>query len=130
MQRWSRLFVGLLVLPSVAIAQAKKVLTPDTYDAWKQVQGATLSADGKWAIYTLTPVVGDGEIVVRATQGTAEYRAPRGWTGRPVVSVTIDSPFVAVPGQVTVDSRYAVFLAYAPTADYDKARVEKRPAAQ
>ncbi len=63
--------VVLLSLPMALEAQ-KKVLTQDTYDSWKQIQGSTLSADGKWAIYTLSPVVGDGEVVVRATHGSAE----------------------------------------------------------
>jgi dipeptidyl aminopeptidase/acylaminoacyl peptidase len=130
MRHWMRALVVLVALPAVSAAQGKKVLTQDTYDAWKQVQGATLSADGRWAVYTLTPVSGDGEVVVRATSGSTEYRAPRGWTGRPVNTVTVDSPFVAVPAQVTADSRYAVFLAYPPRADFDRARAERRPAAQ
>lgn len=117
---------SLIAVP--VYGQGKRALTQDTYDSWRQIQGAQLSADGKWAIYTLTPVVGDGEVVVRATSGTTEYRAPRGWTGRPVNSVTVDSPFVAVPAQVTVDSRYAVFLAYAPQGDFDRARASRRPA--
>jgi dipeptidyl aminopeptidase/acylaminoacyl peptidase len=124
--RWSL----LLLAPLAAGAQGKKVLTQDTYDTWKQIQGSGLSADGRWAIYTLTPVVGDGEVVVRATSAATEYRAPRGWTGRPVNSVTVDSPFVAVPAQVTVDSRFAVFLAYAPMAEFEQARRQRRPAAQ
>ncbi len=119
-----------LVAPLGAGAQGRKVLTQDTYDSWRQIQGQSLSADGRWAIYTLTPVVGDGEVIVRATQGSTEYRAARGWTGRPVTSVTVDSPFVAVPAQITVDSRHAVFLAYAPMADFEKARGDRRPAAQ
>ncbi|MCC6317648.1 MAG: S9 family peptidase [Gemmatimonadaceae bacterium] len=130
MRHWSRVLAVLAWMPAVAGAQGKKALTQDTYDSWRQIQGATLSADGKWVVYTLTPVVGNGEVVVRATQGTTEYRAPRGWTGRPVTSVTVDSPFVAVPAQITADSRHAVFLAYAPKADFDRARAERRPAAQ
>lgn len=119
-----------LVLSTAVGAQTKKVLTQDTYDSWRQIQGQSLSADGRWAIYTLTPVVGDGEVVVRATQGATEYRAPRGWTGRPVTSVTVDSPFVAVPAQVTVDSRFAVFLAYAPMADFVRVQNDRRPGQQ
>lgn len=130
MRQWSRAFVVLALIPSALAAQVKKVLTQDTYDSWRQIQGAGLSADGRWAIYTLTPVVGDGEVVVRATQGTTEYRAPRGWTGRPVNSVTVDSPFVAVPAQVTADSRHAIFLSYAPKAEFDRARAERRPVSQ
>ena len=36
---------GLLV-PAALWAQGRRVLTPDTYHSWEQVQGATLSADG------------------------------------------------------------------------------------
>ena len=130
MRRWTCALVGLAAFPAVAVAQGRKVLTQDTYDIWRQVQGAALSADGAWAIYTLTPVSGDGELVVRSTRGSTEYRAPRGWTGRPVNTVALDSPFVAQPGQLTTDARHAVFLAWAPKAEFDKARAEKRPAAQ
>lgn len=130
MTRWTRLITILAVVPSVAGAQGKRALTQDTYDLWRQIQAPLLSSDGRWALYTLTPVVGDGEVVVRATEGAAEYRAPRGWTGRPVNAVGVDSPFVAVPAQFTADARYAVFLAYAPQSEFDKARAEKRPAAQ
>ena len=130
MTRRNYLLAALFLTPALALGQGKKVLTQDTYDLWRQIQAPTLSADGRWAIYTLTPVVGDGEVVVRATEATTEYRAPRGWTGRPVTSVTVDSPFVAVPAQFTADARYAVFLAYAPKSEFDKARAEKRPAAQ
>jgi dipeptidyl aminopeptidase/acylaminoacyl peptidase len=123
-------FLAFAVAPFAAGGQAKKVLTQDTYDSWRQIQGATLSADGRWAIYTLTPVVGNGEVVVRSTEGPTEYRAPRGWTGRPVNTVTVDSPFVAVPAQITADSRFAVFIAYPSMADMERARLERRPVGQ
>ena len=42
-----------------------------------------LSNDGKWAAYTLVPLVGDGELVIRSTSGSTEYRVPRGYLGRP-----------------------------------------------
>ena len=115
---------------TVAGAQGHKVLTQDTYDSWRQIQGAVLSPDGRWAMYTLTPVVGDGDVVLRATSGSTERRLPRGWTGRPQVTVTVDSPFVAPPPQFTADSRYAVFLGYAPKAHFDQARRDKLPAAR
>jgi dipeptidyl aminopeptidase/acylaminoacyl peptidase len=130
MTRWHRIATVLTLVPAVVGAQGKRILTQDTYDSWRQVQGATLSHDGRWALYTLTPVVGDGEVVVRATEGSTEYRAPRGWTGRPVNTVTVDSPFVAVPAQFTADARYAVFMAYAPMREFEAARAARRPAAQ
>lgn len=67
--------------PLTAHAQ-KKVLTQADWDRWRSIQGATLSNDGKWVAYTLSPQVGDGEFVVRATSGTTEYRVPVGYIGR------------------------------------------------
>ncbi|HJU73480.1 MAG TPA: prolyl oligopeptidase family serine peptidase [Gemmatimonadaceae bacterium] len=125
--------IGILVLyAATAAAQpVKKALTQDTYDSWRTISGATLSPDGRWTAYTLSPVVGNGEFVLRATSGNTEYRTPRGWTGRPVVSVTVDSPFVAPPPSFSGDSRFAAVLAYAPQADFDAARRRRaRPADQ
>src|SRR5215211_7830321 len=72
----------LAVLPLPLLAQ-KKALTQADWDRWRSIQGAALSNDGKWAAYTLSPQVGDGEFVVRATTGTTEYRVPVGYIGRP-----------------------------------------------
>jgi len=68
--------MAALAAPLQAQPTGKKSITQDTYDIWKSIQGAALSSDGRWAIYTLTPVVGDGEVIVRATEGSVEYRAP------------------------------------------------------
>jgi dipeptidyl aminopeptidase/acylaminoacyl peptidase len=126
------LCTALIVLAASASAQtAKKPLTQDTYDSWRTISGATLSPDGRWVAYTLSPVVGDGQVVVRATSGTAEYRVARGWTGRPINSVTVDSPFVAPPPVFSGDSRFVAILAYAAQADFDAARRRRaRPADQ
>src|SRR6187549_3973664 len=72
-----------LALAPVAAHAQKKVLTQADWDKWKSIQGAAISNDGKWAMYSIVPQVGDGELVLRATQGTTEYRVPRGYLGRP-----------------------------------------------
>src|SRR5437868_14444522 len=80
-----RLFriLPLLALPSLALAQTqKKPLTQADWDRWRSITSPTLSADGKWAAYTLTPQVGDGEFVVRSTSGATEIRIPVGYIGR------------------------------------------------
>ena len=89
---------------------ARKPITQDTYDIWRTIQGATLSPDGQWAGYTQSPVVGDGELVARATRGATEYRVARGYTGRPTNSVAANAAFTAPPAQITADSRWAVAL--------------------
>src|SRR5262249_31564797 len=72
----------LLAIPVGAHAQ-KKVLTQSDWDKWKSINAPALTPDGKWAVYTLVPQVGDGEMVVRSTSGSTEYRVPRGFLGRP-----------------------------------------------
>ncbi|HEX4684158.1 MAG TPA: prolyl oligopeptidase family serine peptidase [Gemmatimonadaceae bacterium] len=74
-----------LALPAVsALAQApKKVLTQADWDTWKSINAPALSNDGKWAVYTLVPQVGDGDLVIRSTTSNTEYRVPRGFLGRP-----------------------------------------------
>src|SRR3954467_11592312 len=62
---------------------AKKALTQADWDRWRSITNPTLSNDGKWAAYTLTPQVGDGEFVLRSTTGTTEIRIPVGYIGRP-----------------------------------------------
>ena len=73
------LLLAALPLPLLAQSVAqKKALTQADWDRWRSIQNAQLSNDGKWAAYTLSPQVGDGEFVVRATSGSAEYRVPVG----------------------------------------------------
>jgi len=85
LSRWRVVFPGIALLavcaPMAAHAQ-KKALTQSDWDRWRSIQGATLSNDGKWVSYTLSPQVGDGEFVVRSTSGTTEYRVPVGYIGR------------------------------------------------
>ena len=71
------LLAAAFLAPQAAHAQ-KKALTQTDWDRWQSIQSPTLSNDGKWTAYTLAPQVGDGEFVVRATTGTAEYRVPVG----------------------------------------------------
>jgi len=76
----SALLIAVLPLPLLA---QKKALTQADWDRWRSIQGAALSNDGKWAAYTLSPQVGDGEFVLRATTGATEYRIPLGYISRP-----------------------------------------------
>src|SRR5438105_3820889 len=76
------LSVVAAILPATMHAQSKKPLTQADWDRWRSITSPTLSADGKWAAYTLTPQVGDGEFVVRSTSATTEIRVPVGYIGR------------------------------------------------
>src|ERR1700747_523232 len=80
--RFRHLVVAALALPALASAQ-KKTLTQADWDKWKSITGAAISSDGKWAMYSLVPLVGDGELVVRSTASAQEFHVPRGYLGRP-----------------------------------------------
>lgn len=95
------------------LAPGKKPFTQDSYDEWRSISGATLTNDGKWAVYTLSPVVGEGELVVRATGAGTEYRVPRGYTGRPQNQAGASGGgFNAAAAQINAQSTHVVFLIY------------------
>ena len=117
-----RAFALLLVLSAVALSQAaNRPISQDTYDSWRALTGPSLSPDGKWTAYTAGPVVGDGDLIVRATSGTAEFKVPRGFTGRPQMQPNADSGFTAAAAQFSGDSRTVAFLQYAPKSHFDAA---------
>lgn len=106
----------------------KKPITQDTYDEWRTISGASLSNDGKWVAYTVSPVVGEGWLMVRATSGTTEYaNIGRGFTGRPQLQPSADSAaqFSAAPAQFSADSRFVVFTIYPARGDVERARARR-----
>lgn len=112
--------------PALAQTSPKKPLTQDTYDSWRTIAAPVVSADGRWIAYTLSPVVGDGEVIVRATSGNRELRFDRGYTGRPMLTTVAANAFRAPPVQFTADSRRVLFISYAPRAEFDAARRAKK----
>ncbi len=99
---------GLLVLtlglaPGWTAAQevqeGQAVTTPrpiELHDilGWKRIGGATLSDDGGWMAYRLNPQEGDGEVVVRSTSDTTEFRFPSG-EGSGALGFSSDSRWLA-----------------------------------
>ncbi|HYV00201.1 MAG TPA: hypothetical protein VE977_15335, partial [Pyrinomonadaceae bacterium] len=63
----------------LAPASSKRPLTHKDYDAWRSIQAAQISRDGKFIAYAFMPQDGDGEIVVRNIAAGTEWRAPRGY---------------------------------------------------
>ena len=134
------LAVAALVLTPLAAHAQKRALTQADWDKWKSIQGAAISNDGKWALYSLVPLAGDGELVIRSTPGSVEYHIPRGYLGRPNnvpgglrprSANPEDDPTAALtaPGQFTADSRYAVVLTYPPRAEFERAARNRRASA-
>ncbi|HEV8358420.1 MAG TPA: prolyl oligopeptidase family serine peptidase [Gemmatimonadales bacterium] len=134
------LVVAAGVLPLHAqTPNAKRALTQADWDRWRSITGPALSNDGRWAAYTLIPQVGDGELVVRATQGATEYRVPRGFLGRPNnVPGGLRPPAgpnpeaepvgpAAPPAQFSADGRFAVVLTQPAQAEVERMQAARGP---
>jgi len=127
---------ALLVVAATALPAQQAVgrkLTQADWDIWKSIQGTAVSPDGRWVAYTVTPQVGDGELIVRSTAvdgAPVEYRVARGYTGRPQLVPNADSGFTAPAPQWTPDSRYVLFTVFAPRDTFERARREKKKPAE
>jgi hypothetical protein len=130
--RRALLLTALLVVPLAAHAQ-KRVITPADWDQWKSINAPALSSDGKWAVYTLLPQLGDAELVIRATTGSAEFRVPRGYLSRAnntpgglrnaggTAGEEEPTGPTASPAQITADSRFVLASTQANRAEVEAA---------
>ena len=78
MKSISRLLVVLSIVAGPLAAQAtpKRALTQADWDTWRSINGATLSNDGRWAVYVVSELNTDGsERVQLLTQDS--LRDPR-----------------------------------------------------
>ncbi|MBI3791194.1 MAG: S9 family peptidase [Gemmatimonadetes bacterium] len=118
------LAVALAAGPAAAQNASKRPITQDTYDLWRTISGTAISSDGRWVAYTQSPVVGNGELVVRATAGASEYRVPRGYTGREQLSPSADSTSIFNPAAPVFsgDGRFVAALVYPNKDAIDRAR--------
>lgn len=124
------LALGLLCAVPLGAQQPKKPLVPESFDRWRTVEGAALSPDGAWAIYSLVPQVGEGEVVVRRLPGGPELRHTRGYIGRPQTQAGRSGrAFDAPEAQLTADGRFALFTIEPSRQEYEAARrAKKKPA--
>ncbi len=139
------LSLSLLAAVSLSGQAQKKALTQADWDRWQSISAPSLSADGRWVAYTISPQLGDAEFVVRATTGTTEYRVPVGWTARAnnnpggLARAGVTPPPAAQPsgttrptgtgGPFTHDGRFAFVGTQAPQVDVERAQAATRAAA-
>jgi hypothetical protein len=71
-------FLFAFAVGAALVAQERRALTHDDYDAWKSLRGTTYSQDGEWVAYQIEPQWGDGVLVVQQTSGDVVYRHERG----------------------------------------------------
>src|SRR5690349_17715638 len=54
-----------LLLPSSLVYSQKKALDYSVFDIWNDVQGTTISNNGKFVAYALTPQEGDSRLILQ-----------------------------------------------------------------
>jgi len=86
------LLLLLSALPVPGAAQQKRALTFTDLMHIRQVEGPSISADGRWIAFTARPDRGDPEAVVRATRGDSRYSVPLGSNA----AISEDGAWVAV----------------------------------
>lgn len=69
------LALHVLIMPAAA---QKKALTFTDIMQFRAIEHARISDDGAWVAFTAQPDRGDGEVIVRSTQGTTRYAVPLG----------------------------------------------------
>lgn len=99
---------ALAVALAAATPQAARILDHDVYEIWRGIANEALSADGRWAMYTLTLQHGDPELVVRSLEDDRQYGVPRG----------TEAAFDAA-------GEYVVMLVRPAMADTRQARIDK-----
>ncbi|HEY3939585.1 MAG TPA: prolyl oligopeptidase family serine peptidase [Bryobacteraceae bacterium] len=126
-----RFALGLLL--SACLLAAKRPLTPADFNVWRHIQNQRLSNDGHYLAYALFPQEGDGELIVRDLATGKEQREPIGELPPPpppnyAIPQPEDTPppAVGIAVKFSSDSRLLVFSTFAPRAELEQGRREKR----
>jgi dienelactone hydrolase len=84
--------------------------------AWKRIQSQSVSPDGNWFAYRVSPAEGNSEVVIRNLKDGKDLHFPIGELPRPPIPAGPPVPILAVRDlAISDDGKWAAFLAY-PTA--------------
>jgi dipeptidyl aminopeptidase/acylaminoacyl peptidase len=81
--RSRRLLLSLVILATAPLmiraqSAAPKPIALEDYAKFKRITSASISGDGKWMLYAVTPNDGDGTLFVKSLDGDKVYEVPRG----------------------------------------------------
>ena len=71
--------IFVLVGVMTSYGQDKKTLDHDVYDIWNFINEQTISADGRWVMWSYSPVEGDAELRIQNVTSGQTYSAARGY---------------------------------------------------
>lgn len=106
-------FVAAVLVPLSAQNAAKRPMTVGDILAFRAMSTTSLSPDGRWFAYRVSPLEGDSDVIVRNTSSGQEYTFPVG-SGAGPMSFSDDSQWLALSVSLT-------------RAEADAARRARRP---
>jgi dipeptidyl aminopeptidase/acylaminoacyl peptidase len=126
--------VAALLCAASPLAQTKRPLTHEDYDAWRSIFTPTLTRDGRYLVYSYMPQDGDGELVIRDLRSGQEHRERAGALPPPIIQTAEETnpdeppPVRSIRILTSSDSRFVVATTFASKAVTDQARREKKRA--
>ena len=97
--------------------------------AWKNIGATAFSNDGRWIAYRMTPIEGDSEVVVKATDSDKVFKFPVGEA--PSMGGGPGGPGEGGPPPATLrfsdDSKWVAFMVYPTRAEGQRLRRQRRP---
>ncbi|MFL5774080.1 MAG: prolyl oligopeptidase family serine peptidase [Flavisolibacter sp.] len=102
------LIIIVSLIPLFAAAQ-KKPLDHTVYDSWQSVGERSISNDGKWLAYTITPQEGDAALYIQPVAGNSKTVISRGYNA-----------------VISADNRYVVCKIRPWYKDTREARIKKK----
>ena len=96
------LLVALVAfVPIGAQTPARRALDLEDILAFRAIGVTTLSANGQWLAYRLSPLQGDSEVIVRSTSGDKEMKFPVGEGAGGATTFSADSNWIAITTALT-----------------------------
>ena len=87
--------------PAATQPAAPKPIELDDILAWKGLGASSLSSDGQWISYRVSPLQGDSEVVIRNTSTDKEYKVAVGEGGGGAAIFSDDAQYAAVTTAAT-----------------------------
>jgi dipeptidyl aminopeptidase/acylaminoacyl peptidase len=82
--------IPVLLFVCLHATAQKKPITHAVYDSWQSINERSISHNGKWVVFTVTPQEGDATLVIESTESAYKKEIPRGYSA----TITEDSRFV------------------------------------
>ena len=105
------LFISLLSLVPAYLSAQKKPLDHSVYDDWQSVSRTSVTKNGGYAIYSISPQEGDGTLTIANLKNGATSTVNRGYNQ-----------------QLSYDDSWVVSLIKAPFAETREAKIKKKKA--